>query len=142
MHQYGLWAKEETQTTGTGSLALDGAVAGFATFASQIPDGQDLLYCIVAGDDREIGIGTLSAGGTQLARTTVRATLVAGAFNDSTPTQITLPAGVAEVMSTDDATLLEWAEGLRSNPGSVGEVPVVGGDGILALADEIGGETF
>ena len=142
MHSYGLWIKEETQTTGTGVLALDGAVAGFASFASQVADGQDLLYCLAAGDDREIGIGTLSGGGTQLARTTVRATLVAGASHDVTPSPITLPAGVAEVMITDDATLLEWAEGLRYNPGAVGQVPVVGSDGILALADEIGGETF
>jgi len=66
---------------------------------------------------------------------------VAGVFNDNSPVALTL-AGTSEVMITDDRTLMEWAEGLRVNVGSEGHVPVVGQDGILALADEIDGGSF
>ena len=139
-HRYGLWVKEVSTTAGEGDITLDGAVDGFATFVASVPNDTDVLYSIQNGNNREIGVGRIQAGST-LQRLTVRATLAAGVFNDNSPVALTL-AGTSEVMITDDRTLMEWAEGLRVNVGSEGHVPVVGQDGILALADEIDGGSF
>ena len=62
--------KETTATTGTGTYTLAGAVGGFQAF-SQIGDGNTTYYSCTDGTDFEIGIGTYTASGTTLARTTI-----------------------------------------------------------------------
>jgi hypothetical protein len=66
--------KETTTTTGTGTLTLAGAVAGFQSF-SAIGDGNTTFYSVVHQDaavgEWEVGVGTYTASGTTLARTTV-----------------------------------------------------------------------
>jgi hypothetical protein len=62
--------QETTATTGTGTLTLGGAVAGFQTFAV-VGNGNTTYYTIVNGSDWEVGIGTYSSTGPTLARTTV-----------------------------------------------------------------------
>ena len=62
--------KETTTTTGTGTFTLAGAVTGFESFAS-IGNGNTTYYCCVLGSDFEVGIGTYTASGTTLARTTI-----------------------------------------------------------------------
>tara|TARA_R100000388_G_scaffold93695_1_gene78925 strand:+ start:1064 stop:3808 length:2745 start_codon:yes stop_codon:yes gene_type:complete len=62
--------KETSSTTGTGTLTLGGAVDGFRSFAD-IGDGNTTYYCIADGNNFEVGIGTYTASGTTLARTTV-----------------------------------------------------------------------
>jgi len=66
--------KETTTTTGTGTLTLAGAVAGFQSF-SAVGDGNTTFYSVVHQDaavgEWEVGIGTYTASGTTLARTTV-----------------------------------------------------------------------
>ena len=66
--------KETTTTTGTGTLTLTGAVAGFQSF-SAIGDGNTTFYSVVHQDaavgEWEVGVGTYTASGTTLARTTV-----------------------------------------------------------------------
>jgi hypothetical protein len=64
--------QEITTTTGTGTLTLGGALLGFQTFAI-IGDGNTTYYAIadpITGD-WEVGIGTYTASGTTLSRTTV-----------------------------------------------------------------------
>jgi len=91
------WCKESTTTTGTGTITLAGATAAsFTEFADVLADGAIVPYCIIEGNDREEGLGTFTLSGTTLARTTVQATWVAGVYDDTTPTAITL-AGAAEV---------------------------------------------
>lgn len=140
MHKYGLWVKETTVTTGTGNITLAGAADGFASFSGQVANGVDVIYSIENGDNRELGVGQLSSG-TTLQRLNVRATLVGGVFDGNAPAPITL-TGTSDVMITEDKTLLEWAQALRESTGKEGWMPVVGGDGILALADEIDGGDF
>ena len=64
--------KETTTTTGTGTVTLLGAVSGFEAF-SAIGNTNTTYYAIVhqSADEWEVGIGTYTASGTTLARTTV-----------------------------------------------------------------------
>jgi hypothetical protein len=62
--------RETTTTTGTGTYTLAGAVAGFESF-NEVGDGNTTYYCCTDDTDFEIGIGTYTASGTTLARTTI-----------------------------------------------------------------------
>ena len=64
--------KETTSTTGTGTLTLGGASAGFQSF-SVIGDGNTTYYAIVnaTAGEWEVGVGTYTASGTTLSRDTV-----------------------------------------------------------------------
>ena len=62
--------QETTATTGTGSLTLSGAVAGYQSFAA-VGNGNTTFYTILNGTAWEVGIGTYSTTGPTLARTTV-----------------------------------------------------------------------
>ena len=63
--------QETSLTSGTGTLSLAGAVAGFQTFSTAIGNGNTTFYTIYDSTafDWEVGIGTVGAG--TLARTTV-----------------------------------------------------------------------
>lgn len=70
--------KETTSTTGTGTLTLAGAVAGWITFLSAIGNTATFYAIQDASGNWETGIGTLS-GGTSLSRDTILASSNAGA---------------------------------------------------------------
>ena len=62
--------KETTTTTGTGTYTLAGAEVGFQSF-SAIGNGNTTYYAVTNNNDWEVGIGTYTASGTTLARTTI-----------------------------------------------------------------------
>lgn len=93
--------KETSTTTGTGTFTLAGAVAGFRSFAS-VGNANTTSYLIVAVDangvptgEWETGIGTYTASGTTLARTSLIAS--------STGSAINFAAGTKHVICTDVA---------------------------------------
>jgi hypothetical protein len=73
--------KETSTTAGTGTLTLAGAVTGFQSFAA-VGDGNSTYYAIAdnATGAWEVGIGTYTASGTTLSRTTVLSSSNAGSL--------------------------------------------------------------
>lgn len=86
--------KETTTTTGTGTIALAGAVGGFQAF-SVIGNANTTYYTITESSTNawEVGIGTYTLAGTTLSRDTVLASSNGG-------TQITLAVGSKDVFIT------------------------------------------
>lgn len=95
--------QETTTTTGTGTITLAGAVAGYRSF-SVIGNGNTTYYCVTSGANWEVGIGTYTASGTTLARTTILASSAGGAAITLAGTSIvfcTFPAGRAVYEEAD-----------------------------------------
>lgn len=89
--------RETSTTTGTGTLTLGGAVAGYQTFSSGIGNGNTCYYAITLGSDWEVGLGTYTSAGTTLSRDTILASSNANsAVNFGAGTKdvfVTYPAG-------------------------------------------------
>ena len=75
--------KDTSTTSGTGTLTLSGtAPNGYRTFGSVMATGDTCYYCcvdVITGA-WEVGLGTYTATGTTLARTSVLASSNAGAL--------------------------------------------------------------
>ena len=85
-------ARMTTATTGTGTITLGGAVAGFQSLAAAgVSDGDVVAYTIVDGVAWEIGTGTYTASGTTLSRS------VTESSNSDAPLDL---SGAAEVFVT------------------------------------------
>jgi hypothetical protein len=100
--------KETSSTTGSGSVALAGAVAGFRGFLAVL--GAGAVYYTIAHQslaEWEVGIGTLSASPDTLARTTVLASSNAGAA-------VNFSAGLKDVFCTAPARVFGKASLLLS----------------------------
>jgi hypothetical protein len=95
--------RETTNTAGTGTLTLLGAVTGYQTFSAAIGNTNTCYYAISATGSTlwEVGLGTVAAG--TLARTTILASSAAGAA-------ITLPGTTFDVFVTYPAGYSVYAD--------------------------------
>jgi len=113
--------KETTTSTGTGNITLAGAATGFQAF-SVVGNGNTTYYTISGQGtaEWEVGIGTYTASGTSLARTTVLASSNAGSL-------VTFSAGTKDVFVTYPAGYAAYAS---NNPGTSGYVLTSNGTGV------------
>jgi len=117
-------AKMTTATTGTGTITLGSASAGYQTFADAgVTDGQVVQYVIEDGTDWEIGEGTYTASGTLLARTTVQTSSNADAAITLTGAAVVFISAVAaNIVQTDSTdTLTNKTLGDVLLTGAIGE---------------------
>ena len=89
--------QETTTTTGTGTVTLAGAATGYQTFAA-VGDGNSTYYTITGTTEWEVGIGTYTASGTTLSRTTVLSSSNSGSL-------VNFSAGSKNVFVTYPASL-------------------------------------
>ena len=115
--------KETTTTTGTGTVTLLGASTGFQSFAV-IGNANTTYYAIVGqtGSEWEVGVGTYTASGTTLARTTVLSNSAG-----TQPTALTFSAGTKDVFVTYPAS---YSVNSTNNAGTSGQVLVSNGTGV------------
>jgi hypothetical protein len=105
--------RETSTTTGTGAMALGGAVVGFQTFAAGVGNSNTCYYAISlrGGAEFETGLGTLDGDSSDLTRTTIfQSSNSDSAVDFSAGTKdvfVTLPASKAvfEDATTDNVTL-------------------------------------
>jgi len=134
--------KETTTTTGNGTVTLLGAVSGFEAF-SAIGNTNTTYYAIVhqSADEWEVGIGTYTASGTTLARTTVLSSTNSDAavvFSAGTKDVfVTYPADKAVYVSASPAFIdvsvggtLTGVSAAFTDHVSVGSLAVVGATSI------------
>jgi hypothetical protein len=97
MPTFGDRVKETTATTGTGTVTLGGAAAGYQAFSSAFADQDVVYYCLTDGTNWEVGQGTFSATPDTLSRDTVVASSNAGAL-------VNFPGPTTTVFNTYPAT--------------------------------------
>ena len=99
--------QETTTTTGQGTVTLAGAAAGYQSFAV-IGDGNTTYYTLTSGNNWEVGVGTYTASGTTLARTTVLASSAGGTtkitLSGTSNAFVAYPAEIATMLTNPVAT--------------------------------------
>ena len=108
--------RETTTTTGTGTIALAGAVSNFETFTANLSNSDTTYYSIVDNTNGtfEVGLGTFTSSGTTLARTTVIA-------SSNSNSAVNFGSGTKDVFITIPATkmIVKDASGNVSIDGDV-----------------------
>ena len=119
--------KETTTTSGTGTYTLGGAVTGFETFTANLSDGDTTYYACTDNTDFEVGLGTFTASGTTLARTTILASSNSGSAVDWS-------AGTRTIFCTLPAAKTVFLDG--SNVANISNLKLASGATVTAILDE------
>jgi hypothetical protein len=114
--------KETTTTAGTGTVTLLGAATGFQSFAV-VGNGNTTFYTIASqtGNEWEVGVGTYTASGATMARTTVLSNSSA-----TQPSALSFSAGTKDVFVTYPAGYAVAS----TNVGSSGQLLTSNGTGV------------
>jgi len=119
--------KETTTTSGTGTYTLGGAVTGFETFTANLSDGDTTYYACTDNTDFEVGLGTFTASGTTLARTTILASSNSGSA-------VNWAAGTRTIFCTLPAAKTVFLD--ASNVTNVSNLKLASGATVTAILDE------
>ena len=100
--------KETTNTVGTQTFQLEGAVTGFETFAENLSDGDTTYYAVTDNTNFEVGRGTINEGTSQTINYTVTVANVGGinvfVLNGVNNPVITFVKGFTYVFDVSDNT--------------------------------------
>jgi hypothetical protein len=99
--------KETTNTVGTQTFQLEGAVTGFETFATNLSDGDTTYYAVTDNTNFEVGLGTINEGASQTINYTVTVVSDGGnkfALNGVTNPVITFVKGFTYVFDVSDSS--------------------------------------
>jgi len=150
--------KESTSTSGTGTISLGGAVAGFAAFSTVLSNTDTCYYTIIEGNNWEVGLGTYASSGNTLARSVLQSSNSDNAITlgGSAEVFITIPADKAIVLdasgnlvlsgdltvSGDDITLgtntsghVMVADGTNYNPVAISGDVSISSSGAVTLSN-------
>lgn len=130
-------AKMTTATTGTGTITLGSASAGFQSFSDAgVTDGNSVRYAIEDGSNWEIGTGTYAAVGTTLSRTPTESSSAGAAINLSGGAIVFITVAAADLQE-----LVTFAETftLPTVDGTNGQVLTTNGAGTLTFTTVSGG---
>lgn len=96
-------ARVTTATTGTGTITLGSAVAGFLTFAGAgVSNGETVTYAIQEGSNSEIGRGVYTSSGTTLTRASVlRSTNSNNAITLAGAAQVIITPAAEDLLTTE-----------------------------------------
>lgn len=112
-------ARMTTATTGTGTITLGSAVAGFLTFAQAgISSGDTVTYAIEDGSSREIGYGIYTSAGTTLTRNVLNSTNSNNAISLSGSAQVFITASSTDFLNR--AQIAMEAQGIKHQVGESG----------------------
>jgi hypothetical protein len=121
--------KETTTTSGTGTYTLGGAVTGFETFTANLSDGDTTYYACTDNVDFEVGLGTFTASGTTLTRTTILASSNSGSA-------VNWSAGTRTIFCTLPSAKTVFLD--ASNVANISNLKLASGATVTAILDEDG----
>jgi len=131
--------KETTTTTGTGAVALAGAVTGFRAFSSVMTSPSDTCYYAIVDNTAgawETGLGTYSAANTLTRTTVLRSSNSNAAVSFAAGSKdvfMTIPGSEAFILQPDDSAQLP----------AVASEPAAPATGLMKFyAKSIGGRTL
>ena len=128
--------RETTTTTGTGTITLGGAVNNFETFTANLSNSDTTYYAIIDNTNGafEVGLGTFTASGTTLARSTIIA-------SSNSNSAVNFGSGTKDVFITIPASKMIVKDASGNVSGSLGldgDVTIVDGSNDFDVASHDG----
>jgi len=98
--------KESTITTGTGAIALGGAVTNFETFSANLSNSDTTYYAIVDSTNNafEVGLGTYNSSGNTLSRSVIASSNSNSAVNLGVGTKEVFITAIADKIVMEDGS--------------------------------------
>jgi hypothetical protein len=98
--------KESTVTTGTGAIALGGAVTNFETFSANLSNSDTTYYAIVDNTNNafEVGLGTYNSSGNTLSRSVIASSNSNSAVNLGVGTKEVFITAIADKIVMEDGS--------------------------------------
>lgn len=101
-------ARMTTATTGTGTITLAVAVAGYLTFATAgVANAEVVTYAIKDGANSEIGTGTYTSAGLTLTRTVIKSTNADAAISLSGSAEVFITPSTRDYFDQGTAVLFQ-----------------------------------